>query len=309
MFRSRTAIACIYWTAAVVAVLAAMCWLPGISRGAIADCMDATCRITTPRGERGTGCVFEITRDWVYVLTAAHVVGDAQTVECEFWRQGHQSQPLAGRVTARAVQADAAIIALPQAAFGPRCLPRFPWPARLRGPAGRDAHVGRLRQRRLVHRLQGHALKLQADELRFVPTPANGRSGSAIFDAEGRQILAIVRARTGDDAEGIATPVAAVYRAFDVGQVSNLSNPDYSRDRADRVHGYDPVDWESLYRESVAVRGHRPFPPAASRRLRHPNDRMRHGINRCRRRPAARPRDAGRSSRSTPDMANWRKVL
>ncbi len=56
---------------------------------------------------------------------------------------------------------------------------------------------------------------MQDGELRFLPAPANGRSGSAVFDGEGRRIVALLTARTGDGAEGIATPVQAIYRAFD----------------------------------------------------------------------------------------------
>ncbi len=52
--------------------------------------------------------------------------------------------------------------------------------------------------------------------MHFLPTPANGRSGSAIFDAEGRMIVAVLRARTVDDSEGIATPVQSFYDAFSV---------------------------------------------------------------------------------------------
>ena len=48
-----------------------------------------------------------------------------------------------------------------------------------------------------------------------MPAPANGRSGSAVFDGEGRRIVALLTARTGDGSEGIATPVQAIYRAFD----------------------------------------------------------------------------------------------
>lgn len=218
MFRSRTAVLCVYWIAATIVVLAAMFWSVSISRGAIADCMDATCRITVPGGGRGTGCVFEINHELVYVLTAGHVVGEAQNVQCEFWRQGHQSQPLAGRVTARSVQADAAVVAVAQSAFGgalPAAVPLAPRDYVIR-PGETLTSVG-CANGGWSTGWKGHALKQDADELRFVPTPANGRSGSAIFDAEGQHILAIVRARTMDDAEGIATPVAAIYRAFDVG--------------------------------------------------------------------------------------------
>ena len=62
---------------------------------------------------------------------------------------------------------------------------------------------------------KGHALGTEGGDLHFVPAPANGRSGSAVFDAEGRRIVGIVRARAADGSDGVATSVQAVYRAFD----------------------------------------------------------------------------------------------
>ena len=61
---------------------------------------------------------------------------------------------------------------------------------------------------------KGHALGYNGGDLHFLPTPANGRSGSAIFDAEGKMIVAVLRARTVNDSEGIATPVQCLYEAF-----------------------------------------------------------------------------------------------
>ncbi len=184
---------------------------------AISDCIDATCRITEPGGGRGTGCVFEIGQDRVYVLTAAHVVGKSQQVECDFWRAGHQSRPLIGQVVSRDEQADAAIVALGRGAFGAMLPPAIPVAHRgflLRpgdailsvGCAGGSWSTG----------FRGHVLGYQGMDLHFVPGPANGRSGSAIFDAAGEQIVGVLRARSIDDSRGIATSVQGLYRAFGV---------------------------------------------------------------------------------------------
>ena len=200
--------------AVVAAVLFASA---GAAHAAIADCLDAVCRITVADGSCGTGCVFEISRDQVYVLTAAHVVGEAASVNCEFWREGHQSRPLAAQVLGRSKEADAAILAVPVAVFGdalPTAIPLAPRDCQIQpgetltsaGCAGGAWSTG----------WKGHALGYDGDDLQFVPPPANGRSGSAVFDARGRQIVGIVRARTGDNSLGIATSIQAVYRAFDV---------------------------------------------------------------------------------------------
>ena len=92
----------------------------GPCRASVSDAIDATCRVTAADGSRGTGCVFEIGQGSIYVLTAAHVVGNdaTATAKCEFWRGGHQSAPLAGRVIGRSEEADAAMVAVPQSALG-----------------------------------------------------------------------------------------------------------------------------------------------------------------------------------------------
>jgi hypothetical protein len=194
----------------------------GAVQAAINDALDATCRITAADGSCGTGCVFEITGGTVYVLTAAHLVSDSPTVQCEFWKLGHQSQPLAGRVTACSRAADAAVVSLAEAAFAgvrPAVILLAPRDYVVR-PGETLTSVG-CASGAWATGWMGHAIggtggeARGTGELRFVPAPANGRSGSAIFDAEARQIVGLVRARTGDSAEGIATTVQDIYRAFD----------------------------------------------------------------------------------------------
>ena len=190
----------------------------GPCRASVSDAIDATCRVTAADGSRGTGCVFEIGQGSIYVLTAAHVVGNdtAATVKCEFWRGGHQSAPLTGRVIGRSAEADAAIIAVPQSALGgllPGVIPLAPRDAAVR-PGDALVSVG-CAGGAWATAWKGHALGYEGGDLHFVPVPANGRSGSAVFDGDGRRIVAIVRARAADGSDGVATSVQAVYRAFD----------------------------------------------------------------------------------------------
>jgi hypothetical protein len=214
----------------------------GVCRAAISDCIDATCRITASDGGRGSGCVFEIDQGTVYVLTAAHVVGTGAEVQCEFWRHGHQSAPLAGRVTGRSEEADAAIVALPEASLGgvlPAVIPLAPRDYAIHG-GDTLTSVG-CANGGWATSWKGHALSGNDGDLHFLPTPANGRSGSAVFDGEGRQIVAIVRARTGDNSEGIATPVQAIYRAFDSGGDSNKAAPHAGATTHAAAGGMTPV--------------------------------------------------------------------
>jgi hypothetical protein len=69
---------------------------PAASAG-ISECINGPRRISAGN-TRGTGCAFEQSHGYVYVLTNAHVVGSSSTVWCEFWRNGHVSVPIAGRV-------------------------------------------------------------------------------------------------------------------------------------------------------------------------------------------------------------------
>ena len=199
---------------AVAAVIAAAPWAAQPALASISDCIDATCRITTPDGSCGTGCAFEIGHGRVYVLTAAHVTGTHSTVQCEFWRQGHRSQPLSGSVIARIEngRCDAAIVSLAASQFGgllPKAVPIAP-----RGTI--------LRQQQTITSVgcakgawstgwKGHVLRVDDNDLHFRPTPADGRSGSAIFDAEGTMIVGLLRARTLDSSEGIACSLQSLY--------------------------------------------------------------------------------------------------
>jgi hypothetical protein len=189
--------------------------LPG--QAALDDCIDATCRITVGNGGRGTGCVFHIEQGWVYVLTAAHVVGQDPAPRCEFWRQGHQSLALEGRVLARAENTlcDAAIVVLPAAQFGgaPPATVSLGLPGEELRPGTTITSVG------CAHGgwstgWKGHVRRQEGGEIYFVPPPANGRSGSALFDATGRRIVGVIRARTADNTTGIATNITTVAQAL-----------------------------------------------------------------------------------------------
>ena len=162
------------------------------SFASVENCIDATCRITTPDGARGSGCVFEISGGQVYVLTAAHVVDKHSAVACEFWREGHQSSPLAGRVLARLDQPhiDAAIVAVDATLFGGRLPAVIPVAPRdtILAPGTTISSVGCARGS-WSSGWKGHVLGYQGTDLAFVPAPADGRSGSAVFDAEGKQIV------------------------------------------------------------------------------------------------------------------------
>jgi hypothetical protein len=202
------------WLLAVLLALTLLATCCNPVSAALTECIDATCRITAPDGGRGTGCVFERSQGTVFVLTAAHVVGPADRVQCEFWRSGHQSQPLAGTVILRVQdnRTDAAVVALADGQFGGRLPPAIPLASRdyLVAPGQTLCSVG-CANGAWSTGWQGHALGYAGEDLRFVPAPAMGRSGSALFDADGQRIVGLVRARTLDNGQGVASSVQSLY--------------------------------------------------------------------------------------------------
>lgn len=204
----------LYWCVVAAMIVALALWAASAS-AAMEDCIDAACRISHGNS-LGTGVVFERSDGFVYVLTNAHVVGRSPSVRCEFWRHGHQSVPLQGRVIARSDAADAAIVAVPESAFGgvlPAVVPLASRDYTLK--AGQTVTSVGCSRGTWPTAWKGHVLGYADGDVHFVPPPAEGRSGSAVFDVDGERIVALIRARTIDDRRGIASSVQAVYAAFD----------------------------------------------------------------------------------------------
>lgn len=198
---------------AIVLIGVAIFVFSATSHGALTDCIDATCRITSGNA-RGTGCCFEVANGSVYVLTNAHVVGGKRQVECEFWSQGHQSRKLTGTVVALARDpADAAVISIPIAQFGGRLPVAVPLAGRnVRLSPGQTIISAGCAKGAWSTAWKGHVLQETGDDVRFTPTPADGRSGSAIFNEDGTQIVALLNARAVDSSHGIAVSLGCLYR-------------------------------------------------------------------------------------------------
>jgi hypothetical protein len=182
------------------------------AHGSLADCIAATCRVSAPDGSTGTGCAFELSGGRVYVLTNAHIVGNQRAVRCTFWHRGHESRALPGRVIARAAGGvDAAIVTIDVAAFGgvpPGIVPLAKRGYRLR--IGQTITSVGCARGRWSTGWKGHAV----GPANFVPAPEDGRSGSALFDARGERIVALVFGRAVDNSKGYAVTVDQIYRGF-----------------------------------------------------------------------------------------------
>lgn len=185
------------------------------AQASIPDAIQATCRILDGEGGVGTGCVFSVQRGYVWVQTNAHVVENLPTVYCEFFREGRQSKPLAGRVYARVNnnEVDAAIVAIPEVAFAgmtPKPIPIAPqnYVAKqgdvIVSVGCPNAHW--------PSAFAGHILGYRGTDMIFEPSPDKGRSGSAIFDANGDKIIGLLFARNRERTYGVACSLPALYR-------------------------------------------------------------------------------------------------
>lgn len=198
-------------TFVLLGILAGRCFGAGLE-----DCIDATCRVSAGSG-RGTGVAFEHSQDTVFVLTNAHVVGRQTTVQCEFWRAGEVQKAVTGQVGRLMLNdtVDVAVIAIAESQFNgalPQVIPLAPQETRVAtgatvlsvGCAGATWPTA----------WRGKILRSQYGDLRFWPVPADGRSGAAIFTADGSKIIGLIRARTTDGREGVACSLKAIYQAM-----------------------------------------------------------------------------------------------
>jgi len=185
----------------VFAITSLVLWATS-APAAMVDCISATCRVTSVEGDKvtgvGTGCVFEISNGNVFVLTNAHVA-DRDRMKVEFWEDGHLSRPLYGSTVMRSVSRDIAVISIDAAVFGqslPNVIPIAPLNTQL--------HIGQTitsvgcANSAWATAFKGH-IRNPVDDvgglIAFDPTPALGRSGSAIFDEDGKHIVALLRAQ------------------------------------------------------------------------------------------------------------------
>ena len=202
----------------LLSLLAVLLCVPSTVRADLARCIDATCRITAEDGGRGTGCVFEISGGRVFVLTNAHVA-TSSALRLEFWREGHVSQPLRGTTVLRSPEADTAVVVVAAEAFQgmlPAAIPLAPPTYRVQ--AGQTVASVGCAEGQWSTAWKGHVLgydRAEGHDVAFDPPPANGRSGSAIFDADGRQIVALLHARREEDRSyGLAVNLEVIHRAI-----------------------------------------------------------------------------------------------
>ena len=158
-------------------------------------CREATVRIRNG-SSMGSGTVFRENADAFYVLTNAHVAGTrlGNRVNLEFWHRGHQSRSVIGETVAVAYlpgnSRDIAVVRVDRQRLGQYVPPVIPLADETTGtPSGQVFSVG-CPSGRWPTAFDGYILDesasvdrdlLQQRTVRFVPMPAGGRSGSALF--------------------------------------------------------------------------------------------------------------------------------
>jgi len=169
------------------------------------DYLRATCRVKGG-GSGGSGTCYKIDSNYVYVLTARHVVGGAKTFQCEFWINGKITGKYTGEVV-RVLDVDAAVIAIPVGAFKDNELPVAIPISRTPPDVSRPIiSVGcpALRWQSLfeghITEYPGSGTRHGAKSFEFQPPPTGGRSGAGII--QDRKIVGVLWGSTGKSGSG-----------------------------------------------------------------------------------------------------------
>lgn len=189
--------------------------------GSLLDCIDATCRVTTvgTNASRGTGVVFEIKDDTVYVITNAHVA-TTKKMKLEFWRDGHKLDKVDGVTTIRDRKRDVAVIELDASVFGEQLPTVIPLAARdTILEAGQEVLSVGCPRGGWAKAWSGHVLRYDGgNRVVFQPAPVGGQSGSAIFNADGSKIVALLNLMEldsrGRSTRGLAVNLQEIYNAI-----------------------------------------------------------------------------------------------
>ena len=171
-------------------------------------CREATVRIRNGNS-MGSGTLFRESEEHLYVLTNAHVAGTGlgNRVQVEFWKEGHQSRPIEAETVAVAyiprAYRDIAVVRVDRRALGNYRPPVIPLADSQDSFNYQNIFSVGCPSGRWPTAFEGFALRRQAnggDTIHFVPMPAGGRSGSAIFDVNGgeAQIIGLIAWRSTD---------------------------------------------------------------------------------------------------------------
>ena len=206
-------------------VLIASVLVCGNAVASMDDCFRATCRINVSGGQdetKGTGCVFDSdTGGNVWILTCRHVVNSGTQYKLDFWSEGGpQFEPVNATLAFLVPQCDSAVLTVPREVFGSNVPTAIPLSQHSPAAGEKITSVG-CANGSWATGWQGHVLGYSTSRepaMHFLPVPADGRSGSAIFNADGTEIVAVLFARLNDSTQGLAVPIEDLTGQFSQSQ-------------------------------------------------------------------------------------------
>lgn len=227
------------WAALILLAIALAAIFAWDAYGAgLDDCYRATCRVEMGT-HSGSGCVFKADAERIYILTNAHVAGTTRGGQARvvFNREGYEGSIPAmvewgvlgdGKPDGRDrfgqpldSSPDVAIISVLKSNLDGYEPPVIPLSSQDEATGSTLMSVGAPRGE-WMSAWTGHLTANNGDLLSFLPAPAPGRSGSALFNASGTSIVGLVTWQTASG--GGAQSVAAIRRAM--GEPQTISPPD-----------------------------------------------------------------------------------
>ena len=183
--------------------------------------LDAVCKVHAGNS-LGTGTCVDISQDIAFVFTNYHVSGAVgRTVTCQFYKDGHQSIEVPGKVVWAAFKqndsVDMAMIAINMNQLGtyrPKVI-KFGDPSKQLPARATIATVG-CPEGKWPAYVKGHVIKNSNGVYYIKPPVENGRSGSALVDFETQTIVGIITWRSGDTYTGVgmAQDLQTIFQAM-----------------------------------------------------------------------------------------------
>jgi len=146
--------------------------------------LEATCRVTAGQ-YYGSGSCIKHENGMYYILTNAHVVGNNNNVQLEFFKNGRKTTPLPATVVwtkfVERTSTDYALLSIDERYFG-----KYPPRVAKLAPAGLEA-VGNYvvsagcPGARWPSAFEGFIISQESDRILFYPPPLGGQSGSGLY--------------------------------------------------------------------------------------------------------------------------------
>jgi hypothetical protein len=203
------------WTLLLCCIVSSYANAPDISLNYISK---AACRVSAGPN-RGSGVAVHKDKEYLYILTNAHVVENYSAINVEFYRYGVKTSPLPGSIKGKVLNADQdfAIIAVDIKYFGkfvPETIPLAP-PEYFIKPNTYFATAGNPFSRDMTAR-EGVILREEGSRIIFTPPPDQGQSGSGLFVRVGEKVYVagIITFKSGEysmDVNGYPTTYGAAF--------------------------------------------------------------------------------------------------